>query len=177
MFDSWYDYRKVQTNRRQGGLEHEPLCHIYQFFGPSQQHGKIKYIVQVYEYRSQLLVVSFYSKRHGDEIQRFRLKTQEGAANRILSTIFFLLIHEFFHNQPAYSLLVVGAYDFHESERKPSRRIRVYKKLIAISHNIPNFDIIEYTEYSALYLLNSGLTDELAERQKEQVKKVLPLYC
>ena len=171
MFDSWYDFKYVQSIKSSDGI---PLkTHRYSF----KTSKKLRFLVDVEEYDFQVFIIKFYLKSHLYSAKRFNLLTNDFDTPRKLRTCLQIML-SIYKKNPLASFGFIGAPiiddERHINEtRSNTKRYRIYSILVKSLFSDLHFTHAYNQKQSAYALINK---DNLEPELFTKVQKLFADY-
>ena len=152
MFDSWYEFKYVQSIKHQDGI---PLkTHRYSF----KTTKNLRFLVDVEEYDFKVFIVKFYLRSHLYSAKRFNLLTKDFDTPRKLSTCLQIML-SIYKKEPWASFGFIGApiideeLKIDEAENN-TKKYRIYSILVKSLFSDVHFIHAYNQEKSAYTLIN-----------------------
>lgn len=163
MFDSSYSFRYCNHTKTQKGQYHV-IEHILTFSSKT----KHKYIVHVEEYPHSVYAIKFHLKAHSLSDKKYNIETNLKDPLRVIGTCVEIMLY-FYHKNPYATLAFIGANSILETDRKNTRRFKIYKQIMENSFSVITFNHLVYENESAYILLNK---DNLEVNLLEKIEQM-----
>lgn len=155
MLEGGYRYRLVQRNKGlTTGIRYE---YLFAFKSTKSNHA---YFAWVEEYEFSVYIIKFHLKSHRHSKNKYRHLTNLNEARPLIKTCINIL-YEFFKNNKMSSFGFIGAASIDETEDNETKRLRIYRKIIATYFGEEHFEHLIMKERNAYLLLrNTHLANE-----------------
>ena len=153
MFDTCYEYRKINTRTKIEG-SYEYKIHSYSFYGRSKK----RYLVSVEEYEYFVFAVKFNLAERKECTDKYNALTHLFECPSVLGTITKIL-KELNDANPFTSFVFVGT-NLPNEGKDNSKRYRIYALIVANLISLVNFNHYMNPKNSAYLLLNKHNLEE-----------------
>ena len=148
MFDSSYKFRYCNNTKSQKGQYHV-VEHILTF----SSKIKYRYIVHVEEYPHFVYVIKFHLKNHSKSDKKYNFETHIQDPLKVIGTCIEIML-DFYRKNPFASFAFIGANSILETNRRNTRRFKIYRRIMENSFSVITFKHFIYEDESAYFLLN-----------------------
>jgi hypothetical protein len=167
MFDSGYQYRKVQVNKAKD-KDVFLTKHIFCFISENYK----KYIVEVEEYEHTMFILKFHLKCHNHADDKYSKMTKYKDVNRVLRTCIDIMI-EMYKKNPYSSFGFMGA-NMANEEISNNKRFRVYKGIMERFFSPKRFIHKQKVKKNLYFLINKDNTEP--DLEKKIIDTLLSIY-
>lgn len=166
MFDTGYAFRYVMAQKP---LASEPFLHTHIYTFRCGQTG-LRYMVLLEEFGYNFYTIKFYPKIFADSSKKYNLMTNAGRAAPIINTCLNIMA-DILSKDPLASFGFTGAPLDSESDQYPTKRYRIYKRIMENFFSPENFYHYTKSSRNAYFLVNRK--KDQPEQLVQQLERLL----